>query len=76
MLVREIAHKCKPDVLFQVGALLALQQATEMHIVRLLEHAMRAAIHAARVTAMQNKMLLALVFTGVYCIRVRSTCHK
>jgi len=59
MLVRQIAQECKANVRFQFGALLALQEAAEMHIVLLFEDAMSAAIHGGRVTLMRNDVHLA-----------------
>lgn len=49
---------------FRVEAVEALQQASEMYIVSLFEDAMRAAIHARRVTLMPKDLMLARRMRG------------
>ena len=58
-LVKEIAQNIKPDVRLQPTAVTALQEATESYIVGLFEDCNLCAIHAKRVTAMQQDMALA-----------------
>merc|ERR1712118_67756 len=49
-LVREIAHGCNTDLMFQGQALLAIQEASEMYMVGMFEDTNLAAIHGKRVT--------------------------
>ncbi len=51
-LVREIAQAFKDDLRFNASALLALQEAAEIHLVELFELSNLCAIHAKRVTIM------------------------
>eukprot|EP00483_Globobulimina_turgida_P000498 UN00498 len=62
--VKEIAHKYKPDLRFQATALAALQVATEAHLVSLFEDSNLCAIHAKRVTIMQRDIQLARRIRG------------
>ena len=58
-LVREIAARCGTrEVKFQSSALLALQEATESYIIKMLEFSNLAAIHARRVTLQPKYMHL------------------
>ena len=59
-----LATNLKADVRFRVEAVEALQQASEMYIVSLFEDAMRAAIHARRVTLMPKDLMLARRMRG------------
>lgn len=63
-LVREIAQNMKRDVRFQSTALLALQEAAEMHIIQLFEDTNLCALHAKRVTVMPRDMQLARRIRG------------
>ena len=58
-LVREVAQDFKSDLRFQSNAVLALQEAAEMYLVRLFENTNLCAIHAKRVTIMPQDMQLA-----------------
>ena len=49
-LVREIAQDFKTDLRFQGQAIIALQEASEAHIVEMFEHANLCALHAKRQT--------------------------
>lgn len=53
-LVKEILNDRKVDARIQGSAVLALQEGTEMYLVRLFEKAQMAAIHAGRVTIMEK----------------------
>ena len=53
-LVREIAQDFKTGLLFQVPAVLALQEASEAYLVGLFEDTNLCAIHAKRVTIMSK----------------------
>ena len=59
-LLREISMEYKHDIRFQVGALFALQEATEAFIVGLFEDTNMCAIHAKRVTITPSDMKLVL----------------
>ena len=63
-LVREIAQDMKTDVRFQSTALLALQEAAEMHLIQLFEDTNLCALHAKRVTVMPRDMQLARRIRG------------
>nr|ALS04334.1 histone H3 [Acartia pacifica] len=67
-IVREIAQQqCgafMPDVRFTQHALMALQEASEMYLVLLMEDSNMCAIHAKRVTIMPKDMRLALRIRG------------
>ena len=63
-LVREIAQEMKRDVRFQSTALLALQEAAEMHLIQLFEDTNLCALHAKRVTVMPRDMQLARRIRG------------
>jgi len=63
-LVREIAETMKPDLRFQAGAVLAIQEAAESYIVTLFEDTNMVAIHAGRVTIMAKDMALARRIRG------------
>ena len=58
-LVREIVQNIKIDLRFQSCAVLALQMASEAHLVGLLEDAKLCTIHAKRVTVMPEDIQLA-----------------
>eukprot|EP00483_Globobulimina_turgida_P000446 UN00446 len=62
--VRDIARKYQPDLRFQASALVALQVATEAHLVSLFEDSNLCAIHAKRVTIMPRDMQLARRIRG------------
>ena len=53
-----------PEIRFQGSALIALQEATEAYLVRLLEDANLTAIHAKRVTVMPKDLQLARKIRG------------
>ncbi|AES78045.1 histone H3.3 [Medicago truncatula] len=64
-LVREIVQKIEIDHLrFQSGAVLALQMASEAHLVGLLEDAKLCAIHAKRITVIPEDIQLARTIRG------------
>ena len=63
-LVREIAVEYSLDVKFRNAAYMALQEATEMYIVRLMEESMLCAVHGGRVTVMSKDMKLAIRIRG------------
>ena len=68
-LVREIAtnrenRKMVPDVRFQGTAILAIQEASESHLVHLFEDTNLCAIHAKRVTIMPKDIQLARRLRG------------
>ena len=63
-LVREIAQEMKKDVRFQSTALLALQEAAEVHLIQLFEDTNLCALHAKRVTVMPRDMRLARRIRG------------
>jgi histone H3 len=63
-LVREIAQDFKTDLRFQVGAVAALQEASEAYLVGVFEDTNLCAIHAKRVTIMAKDMQLALRIRG------------
>lgn len=63
-LVREIAQDMKWDVRFQSTALLAIQEAAEMHLIQLFEDTNLCALHAKRVTVMPKDMRLARRIRG------------
>ena len=58
-LVREVAQDFKPDLRFQVSAIMALQEAAESFLVSVLEDTNLCAIHAKRVTIMPKDIQLA-----------------
>jgi len=63
-LVREIVQNIKIDLRFQSCAVLALQVASEAHLVGLLEDAKLCAIHAKRVTITPEDIQLARRIRG------------
>ena len=63
-LVREIAQDFHPNLLFQSGAILALQEASEAYLVKLFEDTNLCAIHAGRVTIMPKDIQLARRLRG------------
>jgi len=63
-LVREIVQNIKIDLRFQSCAVLALQMASEAHLVGLLEDAKLCAIYAKRVTVMPEDIQLARIIRG------------
>ena len=63
-LVKEIAHDFHPNLRFQGTAVLALQEASEGHLVGLFEDTNLCAIHAKRVTIMPKDMQLARRIRG------------
>ena len=63
-LVREIAQEFKTDLRFQSAAIGALQQASEMYLVKLFEDTNLCAIHAKRVTIMPKDIQLARRIRG------------
>ena len=64
-LVREIAQDLgKKDVRFQIGAIIALQEASEAYLVGLLEDSNLCTIHAKRVTIMPKDIQLACRIRG------------
>lgn len=58
-LVRELMQEIKTDVRFTAESLVALQEATESHLVNLFENANLAAIHSDRVTVSPKDIKLA-----------------
>ena len=63
-LVREIAQTYSPYLMFQSGAVIALQEAAEAYLVGLLEDSNLCAIHAKRVTIMPRDIQLARRIRG------------
>ena len=63
-LVREIAQDIRSDLRFQESAVLALQEASEAHLVGLFQDTNLCAIHAKRVTIMPKDMQLARRIRG------------
>jgi histone H3 len=63
-LVREVAHRLKPDLRFQSGAISALQEASEAYLVGLFADTNLAAIHAKRVTICVKDIQLARRLRG------------
>ncbi|CEL95735.1 unnamed protein product [Vitrella brassicaformis CCMP3155] len=63
-LVKELAQDFKTDLRFQSQAVLALQEASEAHMVGLLEDSNLCAIHAKRVTVMPKDIQLAKRIRG------------
>jgi histone H3 len=63
-LVREIVQDFKMEVRFRLGALLALQEAAEAHLISTLEDAHLCAIHAKRVTLMPKDIQIARRING------------
>ena len=63
-LIRELAQKFKVDVRFRSSALMALQEAAEVYLVRLFEDTNLCAIHAKRVTIMPKDIQLARRIRG------------
>ena len=63
-LIRELTQKFKVDVRFWSSALMALQEAAEVYLVRLLEDMNLCAIHAKRVTIMPKDIQLARCISG------------
>ena len=55
---REILQKDHAFYLIQTGAILALHEAAESYLIRLMEDANRCAIHAKRVTILPRDMQL------------------
>ena len=62
--VREIAQQIKSDIRFDSMAILALQEAAEMYLVRVHEHTNLCAIHAKRVTVTAKDMVVARKLRG------------
>lgn len=63
-LVREVSGAQKEGLRFQSSAILAIQEATEAHIVSLLADTNLACIHAKRVTIQPKDVQLALRLRG------------
>ena len=63
-LVREIAQDIKSDLRFQESAVLALQEASEAHLVDMFQCANLCAIHAKRITIMPKDIQLARRIRG------------
>ena len=62
--VREIAQQIKSDIRFHSMAILALQEAVEMCLVRVPKHTNLCAIHAKRVTVTAKDMVVARKLRG------------
>jgi histone H3 len=62
--VREITEGIKPNTRFQSLALLALQEATEAHLVGIFEDSNQCALHAGRITIMPKDIALARRIRG------------
>ena len=58
-LVREIAQDVKTDLRFQASSILALQEASEAHLVHVFERANLCALHGNRVTVQPRDVQLA-----------------
>ena len=63
-LVREIAAQAKEGLRFQASAVLAMQEATEAHMVNLFADTCLCAIHGGRVTIMPRDIQLARRLRG------------
>ena len=63
-LVRELAQGQKDGIRFQASAVLAMQEATEAHIVNLFADTCLCAIHGKRVTIQPRDLRLALRLRG------------
>ena len=63
-LVREIVQRCREGLKLQSSAVLALQEAGEAFLVGVLEQVNICAIHAKRVTIMQEDIQLACRIRG------------
>jgi len=63
-LAREVGQDLMGGLRFQLGALVALQEAAEMYLVHRFEDANLAAIHARRVTVQKRDMELAKRFSN------------
>ena len=63
-LVREIAQQYKADLRFQIGAVHAIQEATEAYLVGIFEDTNLCALHAKRVTIMVKDVQLARRIRG------------
>ena len=63
-LVRELSQEHKSDLRFQSTAMLALQEASEAHLIGLFEDANLCTIHAKRVTIMPKDFQLARRIRG------------
>lgn len=63
-LVRELAQEHVADLRFQAQAVTALQEAAEAYLVSMFEDTNHCAIHAKRVTIMENDMRLATRLRG------------
>ena len=66
-LVREVTQNLKLDLRFQATALLAIQEAMEAWLVRLMEDMNLCAIHAKHVTIQPKDLKL------VHCVRVNNS---
>ena len=62
--IREITDGIKPGLRYQGKALLALQEALEAYVVRLMEDSLLCCIHAKRVTLMPKDIQLTLRIRG------------
>ena len=69
-LVREKAQDFMHDIRFQTNALLALQEATEAHMIQLFEDANLCAIHAKRMTLLNKDIKL------VKTLKKEASFHK
>ena len=63
-LVREVTQDFKTDLRFQAQAIMALQEAAEVYLVRLFDDTNLCTIHAKRVTIMPKDMQLARRIRG------------
>lgn len=63
-LVREVSLAIREDLRFQETAVLALQEASEAHLVSIFEDTNLCALHANRVTIMVKDMQLAIRIRG------------
>jgi histone H3 len=63
-LVREVAQTFRADLRMESKALLALQEAAEMYLVRLFGDSLECALHAKRVTLMPRDIQLAQRIRG------------
>ena len=63
-LVKDIAHKLRPETRFQSSAVLALQESSEAYLVGLFEDTNLCAFHGKRVTIMKKDVDLARRIRG------------
>lgn len=66
-LIREIAQNIRSDIRFQSGAVLAIQEATEAHIIAVFEDTLWCAHHAKRSTILAKGLMIISIPIYDYC---------